>query len=185
VQHKVGISTGRKKARIGSAQEANMGADMYIHSIQKLAEKKYKKQFTYWVRKRDEYSRNYDKANADKAQEKVTQAYDKMYPDEGYFRDSYNATNLLWQLELSYWNGIDGYLDKKGYMQPDKIKEFLNQVVARELPEPEALELGDATIDDGENSRENWHKFFVEKRIHLIAFLGTALDRNEPIRCSF
>ena len=162
-----------------------MGADLYINSIYKRAYKKYEPRFDYWCRKRDEYSKAGDKENAERAQKKVDEFYDKMHSHDGYYRDSYNATNLLWQLGLSYWNGIGEYLDQDGNMQPEQIKIFLAQVLEREVPAPEDLKLDGATIDDGENSREKWHEFFVEKRKRLIAFLGNALDRNEPIDCSF
>ena len=39
-------------------------------------------------------------------------------------------------------------------------------------------------IDEGENSRANWRKYFVNKRKELIKFLETAIKLNEPIDCS-
>ena len=162
-----------------------MGADMYIESINDLARSKYEPQFKYWVRKREEYAKAGDKANEEQAQKKVMEAYDNIYSPDGYFRDSYNATNLLNQLGMSYWQGVGDLVDDEGYMQPENIKVLLAEVLKREVPPAEELHLDGARIDDAEHSREGWREFFVEKRKRFIAFLGNALDRNEPIRCSF
>jgi hypothetical protein len=159
-----------------------MGADLYIQSQHDKTQKKWGPIFEAAVRKRDGFERG--SAEAEEAQKEVDAAYKGLCSPEGYFRDSYNCTSILWQLGLSWWRDVGDMLDDEGYMQPEKIKEFLAMIEAAELPEPEQLKLENATIDDGENSREAWHKSFVDHRKQLIAFLGHALDLNEPIYCS-
>ena len=57
-------------------------------------------------------------AAADEAQEQVLRYYDKMY-QRGYFRDSYNPSNLLWLFGLSWWRDVlDVLVGKDGKMSP-------------------------------------------------------------------
>jgi hypothetical protein len=52
----------------------------------------------------------------------------KIEGEDGYFRDSYNNSNLLWQFGLSYWTDIEQMCEdnekEELVMMPDKIKEF-------------------------------------------------------------
>lgn len=76
-----------------------MGADLYIEKIHQPLLEKYQPLFDEAVRQRDALPRDSKEAKA--AQRKVTRYYDLMYSD-GYFRDSYNVTSVLWRLGLSW-----------------------------------------------------------------------------------
>jgi hypothetical protein len=45
----------------------------------------------------------------------------KMY-QRGYFRDSYNSSNLLWPFDLSWWQDVlEVLVGKEGKMSPEII----------------------------------------------------------------
>ena len=173
-----------------------MGADLHIRSISDELRKKYGDKFDEWVQKRNKASElakaleqigqdaSEEKRQAKNAQRRVTYYYDKMY-ERGYFRDSYNPTNVAYQLDFSWWQDIVPMLDKEGLLSVEKCKEFLAMIKDKNIPPATHLNLGEfAKVDDGENSLEKWREYFVEKKQHLIEFLQTAIALNEPISCS-
>jgi hypothetical protein len=152
-----------------------MGADLYIESITKKARAEYQADFDKCVQLRN--TAKSDKVR-DKYQRKVDKAWDAMYPRKGYFRDSYNNSNLLWQFDLSWWQDIsDGYLDEQGYMPPAKAKELRDLIASKELPNPSLK------LQPGENAEEVY-AYFADKKIWLLAFLDKAIELKEPIYCS-
>lgn len=74
-----------------------MEVDLYIMSIHKPHSAGYCQRFDRWVRVRDRATTEEEKA---RAQKEITKYFHKMY-ERGYFRDSYNLTNLLWRFGLS------------------------------------------------------------------------------------
>jgi hypothetical protein len=76
-----------------------MGADLYIRAIHDPIVEKYQPLFDKAVRRRDALPS--DSNEQEVAQQEVEKYYDLMY-SEGYFRDSYNSTNVLWTLGLSW-----------------------------------------------------------------------------------
>jgi len=147
-----------------------MGADLYINSVQKKLEKKYNPLFEKWVAKRKEAK---DEVEEKKCQEKVTEYYNKMFAD-GYYRDSYNSSNLLWQYGLDYWGWFSKLLNKDGELEPMKAKIIL-------------MTLDDGINDFEENlsklSKDN-QKYFAKKDKEFRKFLQTAIEMDEPIYCS-
>jgi hypothetical protein len=61
---------------------------------------------------------------------------------DGYFRDSYNDSNLLWKLGLDYWEWFGSYLGNDRLLQPDKAEVVLNEVMPRrgDVPVPVEFE---------------------------------------------
>jgi hypothetical protein len=90
---------------------------------------------------------------------------------EGYFRDSYNDSNLLWKLGLDYWGWFASFLDGGRLLHPDKAEMILNEVMSRR----HLLE----EIDD-----LNERKYFEEKFDQFTHFLELAIGRGEPVECS-
>lgn len=86
---------------------------------------KYQPLFDQAVRHRDSLPR--DSKEQDTAQHEVEKYYELMY-SEGYFRDSYNATNVLWTLELSWWRDVTPLLSKDRELTGDNLKRFRDQV---------------------------------------------------------
>ena len=104
-----------------------------------------------------------------------------------YFRDSYNMTNVLWTLGLSWWQDVIPLLNEELELKDENLQRFRDQVVnaKQQLPTAEELRENNVEVSDaGENSIENWHRHFVEKRQELSAFLDRAIENNSAILCS-
>ena len=161
-----------------------MGADLYIEKIHDALMRKYEPLFEAAVKKRDALSAKSPKAL--KAQEEVTKYYDLMY-SEGYFRDSYNATNVLNRLGLSWWTDLKPLLRDERFLEGENLRLFRDMVskATLELPSKEDLEKLCGRVDDkGENSLPEWHKYLTEKHRVLISFLDKAIEVDSAIRCS-
>lgn len=161
-----------------------MGADLYIKSITDKAKAEYQPYFDKAVKVRDSLPK--DTEASETAQELVTYFYDRMYPDEGYFRDSYNATSLLATLGLSWWQDVGKMLNSKGNLKGHKLAQFRDMVAeaSQNLPDKDTLAKNGAKLDEGDNSVDAWHKYFQEKRQRLLNFLDHAIDLKEPVYCS-
>ena len=96
--------------------------------------------------------------------------FDKMYSD-GYYRDSYDPSNLLWELGLNWWDWFGGHLDKDGLLQPDRAEVILNEVLSRRY-------LLESMAD------EEMRADFEEKFEDFTRFLRTAINAGEAIGCS-
>lgn len=51
----------------------------------------------------------------------------------GYYRDSYNNWNLLWQFGLSYWTDIKKFHDEEGIMSSKNAEKLLKELQTREV----------------------------------------------------
>src|SRR5436853_4679969 len=96
-----------------------MGADLYIESICQRKEAMYRAKFEEAVRMRDSMKSPYNQ----EYQELVEYYFDKRFA-VGYYRDSYNNSNLLWRFEFSYWNN-DLQLDDDGNLPPSQARRLL------------------------------------------------------------
>jgi hypothetical protein len=118
---------------------------------------------------------------ADRAQKWVLKYYGKMH-ERGYFRDSYNSSNLLWLFDLSWWQDVlEVLVDKDGKMSPRNAERFLQMLADRE-PVFEA-KLKKVKPAKGETQAEV-EEYFRDKYERLKAFLRQAIDRKESIQCS-
>jgi hypothetical protein len=90
---------------------------------------------------------------------------------EGYYRDSYNDSNLLWKLGLDYWGWFGSHLDKEGLLHPDQAAVILQEVLNRHH-----------LLEEIENTEER--KYLEEKFEEFTEFLRTAISAGEPIECS-
>ena len=161
-----------------------MGADLYIKAIHDPLVKKYDPLFDKAVRRRDALPR--DSTEQQAAQREVEKYYELLY-SQGYFRDSYNATNVLWTLGLSWWRDVTPLLSKDRELTGENLKQFRDRValVHQSLPTKKQLEERGARVGDtGENGLEAWHQYFLEKRAELLVFLDTAIKLGVGIRCS-
>lgn len=158
-----------------------MGADLYRESITDKAQAEYGPWFDNAVEKRNGLIATFEnldpatpdglhvKAKIDQAQAEVERYWGLMYPEDGYFRDSYNGSSLFDQLGLSWWsNDFEDRLDENGYLDVNGCKWLLAEVQSRKLKQ----------------TRGNTGKYFVEKKARLERFLQGAIEANEPIYCS-
>lgn len=123
--------------------------------------------------------------SSDNAQQLVEHFCDAIF-SEGYFRDSYNATNVAWVIGFSWWGDVIPRLDESGNLWPPDIEWLLNTAKYSELnlPDSETLKERLAADADTPEGVAAWHAHFREKRDELVAFLEQALKLGEPIYCS-
>lgn len=161
-----------------------MGADLYIEAIHTPVWNRYAPLFDAAVRKRDQSPP--DSAAAIAAQAEVNKYYDLMF-SAGYFRDSYNATSVLWRLDLSWWTDVIPLCNENHHLTGDGLATFRQLVQQATLTLPTRTELeaeGVTVTDEGEESLAGWHAYFREKHAQLLAFLDEARACHSSIRCS-
>jgi len=102
--------------------------------------------------------------------------------ERGYFRDSYNPSNLLWLFDLSWWRDVsDVLVGKDRKMSPENAECFLRLLEDRESVFQANLKK--VKPAKGE-TRAEVEEYFRDKYERLKAFLRQATDRKESIRCS-
>lgn len=184
-----------------------MGADLYIEVLHEQHRAKTELAFQKAVTARDKHAKQHgcdlrwtdkEEQTSDcprlvKLQAAVSKAYDAMTSDDpGYYRDSYNNSNLLWRLEYqngdgpnSYWQDIK--TDRNGNMSVRRAKAWLKAVKGariRKVGEGES-EVGASWASQlTPEQRKEWDDYFTEKKAKLEAFLQRAIDLKQPIRCS-
>jgi len=108
--------------------------------------------------------------------------------EKGYFRDSYNATSLMWRYEFSWWEGlpVDGHkaMDEEGNISPVECSRLAEWF--RENPVPELVpgELSYAEDSETVEGCAGWDKFFEKKRQNWIKILDQAVELDESLNCS-
>lgn len=115
----------------------------------------------------------------------------KFSTDNGYFRDSYNCSNLFWVLDLNYWNWLNDFLDGNGLLHPQQSRLVLRKIEERPVTETrlkrhfktQKMELG-ADGKTAEEEFKEWLDYFTEKRERLLRFLKMAIEASSPIYCS-
>jgi hypothetical protein len=158
-----------------------MGADLYLNSVFQKHHARYAPKFDHWVAKRNALQKAGQQRAADQAHKQVLTYFEKMN-ERGYFRDSYNSSNLLWLFDLSWWQDVlEVLVDKDGKMSPRNAKRFLQMLADRE-PVFEA-KLKKVKPAKGE-TRADVEEYFRDKYERLKAFLQQAIDRKESVQCS-
>lgn len=116
------------------------------------------------------------KLKAEAAQATVSQYYNKMYPDRGYYRDSYNGTSVLWRMGLSWWTDITG-----GKQTPETLRDALAKVKSHRCEPLNVAQLKKygCSVDNGENSLKTWQKYYRNKKRRLVSFLERAIAAAE------
>jgi hypothetical protein len=128
--------------------------------------------------------------------------------DKGYYRDSYNNTNLLWQFNLSYWADISKKYTKDGRMSIVHAQMLLDELKKREPIFRKNLKdlvarknrIWDYTMDSTKpdsnrdiykpdesltmKDRKNWVKEYQKEYKILKAFLRRAIKLDSAIECS-
>jgi hypothetical protein len=148
-----------------------MGADLYLESRFRKPHERWRKRFEKAVARRDAAPAG--SAEGDRLQRVVLRCYDRMFRN-GYFRDSYNQSNLLWQFELSWWEDVIPMLDGNSELAPARTQELLSMLEGR---------LADFERNIGERPPDE-QRYFRKKWRQLRHFLMTAIALGEPIGCS-
>ena len=87
-----------------------MGADLYLRPVFEPNRKKWEGKFNETIKKRDACEKGALAWN--RYQQEAHECFNQMYA-EGYFRDSYNSSNLLWKFGLSWWTDVIPMLDEE------------------------------------------------------------------------
>ena len=148
-----------------------MGADLYISAL-------FNRQYGAWEPKLEKATAARDAAPAGTRERELAQAlvehcFKQLYA-QGYFRDSYNPSNLLWKFGLSWWSDITPLLDEAGQLLPVDARHLLAVLRNRE-PRFES-ELAGMTAADQAAFRSRYEE--------LKAFLSEAIRLNAPITAS-
>jgi hypothetical protein len=140
----------------------------------------YNPSFEEWVQRRDALQQAGNKAEAKLAHEKVEEFYDKMY-ERGYFRDSYNASNVLRLFGLSWWGDVMEMLDNNSQLSLSDTQILLEMLHDREANFE--ANLRDEAIWEGW-TKPQMETYFREKYQRFKTFLEEAITLNEAIVCS-
>lgn len=132
--------------------------------------------------------------------------YIEKLPDkaEGYFRDSYNRSNLLWQFGMSYWTDVSKRYTKNGRMTVTRAKMLLEELKEKEpvfLQNMQDLlekknEIWDYETDLktkketykpaelSDDERKEWVISYIRDYRHFKEFLTRAIELKSAIECS-
>ncbi len=131
-------------------------------------------------------------------------------PANGYFRDPYNDTSILWIAAGVFWPALADVIAEPLDETPLDLPAWLaEEAIPARIPLPRIHELlallkehegsmrfpsrdqlarwGQQTIrveESGPYSIPGWYAHFEERRQAFVAFLEEALAREEPILCS-
>lgn len=155
-----------------------MGADIYLNSVTDAARAKYRPLFEAACAKREKATG----ACREKWQAEVSKYYDLLNPDDGYFRDSYNATGLFHLLGWSWWNMGDEVLDDDGHLPIDNAKDVLAKLEAVQITREEVQRYYEREdLAQGGDSVDEWFKMFTDKRERFMNLLRKSIELNEPL----
>lgn len=87
--------------------------------------------------------------------------------DSFYFRDSYNESNLLWVLGLSWWVDVLPHVRKDGTIAISTLKKIREGIATRPIVKLPSWEDEDALI------------YFTEKRKDLLEKLDNAIKQKK------
>lgn len=169
-----------------------MGADLYIRKVYEANRAKWEPAFLAAAHARDTAYPTIQRNNPeyDALQAKVSETYDNMM-SEGYFRDSYNSSSVMWQMGLSWWNDVTPLCNKKGELGMKAIKKLIAMIESRPITIQGIQESWDKANKEAiENkyklteSAQDWFEYFTKDRTDLLAFLRKALELKEPIDAS-
>jgi hypothetical protein len=133
-----------------------MGADLFLASVCNEAREKYLASYKEALRLRDNAATTVE---FDIYQKDVERYSGLMNPENGYFRDSYNDSCLLWRWGMSWW---DNPFVEDGTISPERAEEFL--LVLNHIITP-----------------PDWGEYFDDKKRRLIRLLETAISKGESI----
>lgn len=153
-----------------------MGADLYLRDIYEENKKKWEPEFYKAIKERDALPNG---AKKDEAQKRVNEAYNQMHAS-GYFRDSYNDSSLIWKYDLSWWGGLDGFMNKNSEITPTKAKKLLQYLDDNRETFLEKIKDYPAYSEEGKLDQ----MYFKAKLTDFRFFLLEAIKNKQSIDCS-
>jgi hypothetical protein len=148
-----------------------MGADLFISQLFDPQYKKWQKKFYKAVAYRDRLPAG--SPEQEEAQKRVVFCFEKMY-EQGYFRDSYNDSSLLWKFDLSWWDDVIPMLNDKAQLIPESASKLLAMLAERE-------QLFECNLA---SEQEPMRRYFRREYTVFKRFLNQAIQLRVPIDCS-
>jgi hypothetical protein len=148
-----------------------MGADLYISQLFDPQYKRWQRRFYKAVAYRDRLPEGSPERGD--AQKRAEQCYERMY-DKGYFRDSYNDSDLLWKFDLSWWDDVIPMLNGQSQLTPEKACALLAMLKQKEP-------FFKCTLA---SEQEPARRYFRQKYTGFKEFLNQAIQLGVPIECS-
>jgi hypothetical protein len=148
-----------------------MGADLYIRELFDPGHRKWERKFARAIARRDRLPQG--STQYLEAQQRVEFCYDQMY-SAGYFRDSYNDSDVLWKFGLSWWGDVIPMLEEERQLTPEAAAKFLSMMEEREAVFQQNL----TELSTPEK------RYFRQKYEQLKRFLNQAISLRAPIECS-
>jgi hypothetical protein len=138
--------------------------------------------------------------------------FDEMRASGGYFRNGYNAGDIMWALGLSWHDTVSPMLDHQGYLPIARALELIEMIEARPLIRERVAAHIFEHMTDGicEHPVNGWLQrmmaevatvdelppklsppdfdslfgFLDKRRNELLTLLRKSIELNEPLRCS-
>jgi hypothetical protein len=148
-----------------------MGADLYIQSLYQQHRERWQPKFEAAVKRRDSLPE--DSPEREQAQKQVEDCFEQML-SQGYFRDPYNNSDLLWQFGLSWWTDVIPMLDEDGRLSVAGATKLLAMLTERE-----------GVLEERVSAfSEKDEQYFRDRYVELRQFLNQAVALGEAIDCS-
>jgi hypothetical protein len=146
-------------------------------------------------------------------EEFIISMYDRYRASGGYFRNGYNAGDVMWASCLS-WNIVAEMLDKNHYLPVERARELVEMIEARPLTREHVVARVFGNMGNGhpvtetiariveeakqqatgeappprqpptQEEVDNGVAFLNTRRDELLAILRKSIELNEPLRCS-
>jgi hypothetical protein len=185
--------------------ETDVGADIWLDRVWKPFEEQHAE--TICEAAAAEFREGIDNGDIDSIHAYSQNVYDAYIASGGYFRNGYNAGDIMWAMGLSWWGTVTPMLTDDGHLPVPRAKELLKMIEGRALTKERVSRHYLEHFTDGENKHpvtgpistmvadENDKKllppdfdllfaFLNERRDQLIALLHKSIELNEPLACS-
>jgi hypothetical protein len=165
-----------------------MGVDIYLMSV-----------WERWGQAQPSWNRWDDEpfATVDELQHAATAVFDKARSSGGYFRNGYNAGDVMWAMGLSWRDDVGKMLDADGKLPIGCAKELIRKIEARPLTREriaqhifERLSDGCVTYSTGFTEYgpapdlDEMSAILCKRRDELLVILGKSIELGEPLVCS-
>lgn len=154
--------------------------DYIINVIEKFVEKHYNNKTNTKRLSKKEAKNIHDES------QKFLDFFSNKEEENGYFRDSYNDSSILWRLGLSWWQDVIGYggdnsglIDENGYIRDENLHIFYKMIEKSTLNLP-----NDEWFKNNDYPKDEYRKYWINKKQKLLNFIKRAIDNNQSIYAS-
>lgn len=164
-----------------------MGADIYLQSRYEATKAKHWDAYQKALQARNSAAQSGNVRGEKAAQKRADKYWDLLWHENHYYRDSYNRSNLLWTMDLSWWQDVGARLDGEQILSVEGCQWLLDTIQARMSEEVVAKAIEGLFGEEGvrvEGAKEEWREFYWEQFKRLSALLTDAIALGEGLYCS-